>query len=133
MKLELEVKAWAGIIHNFENPQVDSWTPRDWRGFESLSFWLYGRNSNTPLFVDIMDNRNPDSIAADAEVFTYSFSDNFSGWRLIRVPFSEFFRKEIGNNAPHDGLGLAEVHGWAFGSLQTRGPITYYLDDFSLR
>ncbi len=133
LQLDLDVKAWAGVIHTFENKQVDTWTPRDWRRFKSLSFWMFGQNTNASLFVEILDNRNPGSRVGDAEVYTYSFSDNFSGWRFIRVPFSEFFRKEIGNNAPNDGLGLAEVHGWAFGSLQTRGPVTYYLDNFSLR
>src|SRR5678815_5977754 len=41
-------------------------------------------------------------------------------------------RKEIGNGAPNDGLGLTEVHGWAFGALGTGGPRTYYLDQVTL-
>ena len=43
------------------------------------------------------------------------------------------WRKEVGNGAPVDGLGLSEVHGWAFGTTNTGGPITYYLDNFELR
>jgi len=133
LQLDLDVKAWAGVIHNFENAAVNTWTPRDWRGFNGFSFWLYGNNTNTPLFVEILDNRNPCSAASDAEVYTYTFADNYSGWKLITVPFEKLTRKEIGNGAPNDGLGLSKVHGWAFGTLNTGGSITYYIDDFELR
>ncbi len=133
LELKLNVKAWAGVIHRFESADVDRWIARDWRRFNSLSFWLYGNNSNTSLYVEFMDNRNPDSVTGAAELFTYTFTDNFSGWKLITIPFNEFFRKDIGNDAPNDGQGLAEVHGWAFGSLNTNGPISFYLDDFQLR
>ena len=133
LQLDLDVKAWAGVIHNFEDAAVNTWTPRDWRGFDQFSFWLYGNNTRTSLFVELLDNRNPCSTAGDAEIYTYTFTDNFSGWKLITVPFEKLTRKEIGNGAPNDGLGLAEVHGWAFGTLNTGGSVTYYIDDFELR
>jgi len=133
LQLDLNVKAWAGVIHNFEDAAVSRWTPRDWRGFNEFSFWMYGNNRNTSLFVEILDNRKPCPAAGGAEVYSYSFTDNFSGWKRISVAFEELGRKEIYNDAPNDGLGLAEVHGWAFGTLNTDGPITYYIDDFELR
>lgn len=133
LKLDLDVNAWAGVIHNFENETADSWSPRDLSAFREFSFWLYGHNSGTSLFIDILDNRNPGSTFDDAERYTYTFDDNFSGWKKITVPFSHMLRKPIGNRAPDDGLGLAEVHGWGLGSLHTGGPVTYYLDDFELR
>ena len=133
LQLDLDVKAWAGVIHNFENPAVNRWTPSDWRGFSEFSFWLYGNNTNTSLFVEIADNRKPCPNPAGAEVYTYPFTDNFSGWKKITVPFAKLVRKEIYNDAPNDGLGLSEVHGWAFGTLNTGGPLTYYIDDFEIR
>jgi hypothetical protein len=46
---------------------------------------------------------------------------------------TDFVRKEIGNGAPNDGFGRDEVHGWAFGSLNTGGAtVTYYLDNVAL-
>lgn len=42
-------------------------------------------------------------------------------------------RKEIGNSAPNDGLGLSTVHGWGLAALQTSGEITYFIDDVALR
>ena len=133
LQLDFNVKAWAGVIHNFENAAVSRWTPRDWRGFSEFSFWLYGNNTNTSLFVEILDNRKSCPKPAGAEVYTYSFTDNFSGWKKITVPFAKLVRKEIYNDAPSDGLGLSEVHGWAFGALNTGGPLTYYIDDFELQ
>ena len=132
LELDLDVKAWGGVLHRFENKARNTWTPRDWRGSDAFSFWLYGNNTNTSLFIEILDNRKRRSTTPDAELFTYTFTDNFSGWKLIVVPFEDLVRKEIGNNAPNDGLGLSEVHGWAFGALNTGGPVTYYIDDLEL-
>ena len=132
LQIDLNVSRWAGVLHNFENVTTDRWTPQDWRAFGEISFWLYGRDSGTEFFVDILDNRNPGSMTDDAERYTYAFTDDFSGWRLIVIPFSKMMRKEIGNSAPIDGLGLSAVHGWAFGALATDGQATYYIDDVAL-
>jgi len=132
LQIDLNVSRWAGVLHNFENVTTDRWTPQDWRAFGEISFWLYGRDSGTEFFVDILDNRKPGSMTDDAERYTYAFADDFSGWQLIVIPFSRMMRKEIGNGAPIDGLGLAEVHGWAFGALATDGQATYYIDDVAL-
>jgi beta-glucanase (GH16 family) len=127
-----DVTAFAGFIHNFTNAAVDTWVPQDWSGFEGLGFWLYGQDTGTTVFVDIIDNRNPGSTSDDAERFTVDLIDNFSGWQLFEFPFSSFARKEIGNGAPNDGLTLSQVHGWAVGTLDTPGQITTYIDDAAL-
>jgi beta-glucanase (GH16 family) len=129
LQLDLNVSVFAGFIHSFENETADTWVTQDWSAFEGLGFWLYGTGSGTDLFVDIVDNRNPGSSVDDAERYSVAFKDNFSGWRYIKLPFADFTRKEIGNGAPNDGLGLTEVHGWAFGTLNTRGSRSYYIDD----
>ena len=133
LQLNLNVDAWAGVVHSFENETVDTWMPRDWRGFNAFSFWIYGNNNGNSLYVEILDNRKPCPESGAAELYTHVFTDNFSGWRLITVPFAKLVRKEIGNDAPNDGLGLSAVHGWAFGALNTDGPVTYYIDDFGVR
>jgi len=133
LRLDLDIPDWGGIIHHFQDASGSHWTAADWRGFESVSFWLRGTNSGTGLFIEILDNRNPCSTMADAELFSYSFKDDFLGWKRITVPFDKFTRKEIGNGAPDDGMSLASVHGWAFGVLHTGGPLTLYLDNFELR
>lgn len=132
LQMDVEVTSFAGFIHGFTNDAGDAWIPQDWSTREGFSFWMYGSNSGTAMFVDILDNRNPGSTDDDAERWTVAFNDDFTGWQLLEFPFASFTRKEIGNGAPNDGLGLFEVHGYAIGTLDTGGLQTYYFDDVSL-
>jgi predicted outer membrane repeat protein len=132
LQMDLNVEAWAGFVHNFENEAVDTWVSQDWSAYEGISFWLYGTGSGTSMFLDVLDNRNPDSTADDAERWTFSFVDDFSGWQEIKIPFADMTRKEIGNGAPNDGFNLTEVHGYGLGTLNTGGPTSYYLDNVML-
>ena len=131
--MDIDSTSFAGFIHGFSNPPtLDAWIPQDWSTSEGISFWMFGSNSAAGMFIDILDNRNPGSTTDDAERWTVAFVDDFTGWQLLEFPFASFTRKEIGNGAPNDGLGLFEMHGYALGALGTGGPQTYYLDDVSL-
>ncbi len=132
LQMDVDVASFAGYIHAFENEAVDTWVTQDWSTREGISFWMFGSNSGTQMFIDILDNRNPGSTTDDAERFTVPFTDDFTGWQLLEFPFADFVRKEIGNGAPNDGLGLFEMHGYAFGTLGTGGPQIYYVDDVSV-
>ncbi|MBW6474165.1 MAG: CIA30 family protein [Anaerolineaceae bacterium] len=132
LQMDMNVVSWAGFVHNFENEAVDSWISQDWSAYEGIAFWLYGTNQGTSMFFDVLDNRNPDSTRDDAERWTYSFVDDFSGWREIKIPFADMTRKEIGNGAPNDGFNLTEVHGYGLGTLTTGGETSYYLDNVVL-
>src|SRR6266542_3232323 len=133
LKLDLNVVSYAGVTHGFENATADQWVSQDWSAYEGISFWLYGTNSGTDLFVDVLDNRNsPPPTTDDAERWSVAFKDNFIGWQEIKLPFAIMARKEIGNGAPNDGFGLTEVHGWAFGTLGTGGSKSYYIDNVSV-
>ncbi|MDX1601355.1 MAG: carbohydrate binding domain-containing protein, partial [Anaerolineales bacterium] len=133
IQVDLDVTDFAGFIHNFTNDTYDAWIPQDWTAYEGFAVWLYGQNSGTSIFFDLLENLNPEAEPGDtAERWTVTLTDDFTGWRYFEFPFSDFVRKGIGNNAPNDGLTLDEVHGWAFGTLGTPGPVTYYLDGASL-
>ena len=132
LTMDVDSTSFAGFIHAFENDAVDTWVPQDWSRAEGISFWMYGQNSGAQLFMDILDNRTPGSTTDDAERFTVPFVDDFSGWQLLEFPFADFVRKEIGNGAPNDGLGLVEMHGYALGALNTGDPQTFYVDEVSV-
>jgi len=133
LQMDVDATSWAGFVHNFENAAVDTWLPQDWSAYEGVSFWLYGNNSGTNMFLDVLDNRNAVSTTDDAERWTFVFLDNFSGWQAITVLFSDMTRKEIGNGAPNDGFGLMEIHGWGLGALYSNQlQQTYYMDNVTL-
>lgn len=131
LKFDANVNGWGGLTHAFENEDVDTWVPQDWSSYEGISFWIYGQNTGNQLLFEVQDNRNPGSTGADTEIWSHAFVDDFSGWRMFVLDFdADFTRKEIGNGAPNDGFGRDEVHGWAFGTLNTGGAtVTYYLDN----
>lgn len=134
LQLDSNVPAgsWGGVVHAFENTAVDTWVTQDWSRYVGISFWLYGNNTGSTLFVDILDNRAPGTTGDTAERFSTDIIDNFSGWQYIEIPFSSLNRKEIGNGAPNDGLTLTQVHGWAIGVFSAGQPFTNYVDDVSL-
>jgi hypothetical protein len=71
--------------------------------------------------------------AADtAERFEYSFTDDFTGWRLINLPFADFTRSvQQPAGAPDDGLDLTEVWGFGF-RLPAGSSGAFYLDRVKL-
>jgi beta-glucanase (GH16 family) len=132
LQIDFDVTSYAGVVENFHDAALTAWVPQDWSHYQGFALWLYGTGSGTDLFVDLIENRNPGSTHDDAERWTVGFKDDFTGWKQLRFPFATLVRKEIGNGAPNDGLGLTEVHGWAFGALGTGGPRRYYLDQVTL-
>ena len=123
---------FAGVTHAFENEAVDTWTPQDWSRFVGISFWLYGNNTGSVLFIDVQDNRAPGTTGDTAERYSIDIIDDFSGWQFFEIPFASLNRKEVGNGAPNDGLNLTEVHGWAFGVFDAGQAFSNYIDDIAL-
>jgi beta-glucanase (GH16 family) len=118
---------WGGMTNHFTNDAVDTWVTQDWSTYAAISFWVYGTNSGETMLFEVQDNRNPGSIKDDAQIWSYPFPDNFTGWKRFVVMFDEFTMKIIGNGAPEDDFDRDQVHGWAFGSTGFNG--TTYLDD----
>ncbi|MEM7539733.1 MAG: carbohydrate binding domain-containing protein [Chloroflexota bacterium] len=129
IRVDGDVTSWGGFTHAFSNETADRWLSQDWSQHVGFGFWIYGGNTGNRLFIDILENRNPDATTEDAQRWTYEFGDDFSGWGYIEIPFSAFYYKDVGNGAPNDDLTLEEVHGWAFGMWPTNGSQTYYLAD----
>ncbi len=132
-KVEINAPSYGGTTHAFENVAVDTWTPQDWSGYVGITFWLYGQKTGKDLLFEINENRKLGSTTADAEIWSHTIKDDFSGWKQIVLNFrNDFTRKDIGNGAPNDDFTREQVHGWAFGALATGGPVTYYLDNVGL-
>jgi beta-glucanase (GH16 family) len=130
--MDFTVQSFGVVVNAFTDPAATQWLTQDWSPYEGVQFWLYGSGNNTDLFIDVIDNRPVGSQQDNAERFSVGFKDTTAGWRLVQIPFDDLNRKDIGNGAPNDGLGLTEIHGWAFGTLATSGTQTYYIDDVSV-
>src|SRR6185295_1642421 len=51
----------------------------------------------------------------NAERYQTSFTDNFTGWQKITVPFASFTRSaDQPAGAPNDGMNLTAVNGYGF-------------------
>ncbi|MBP7963201.1 MAG: family 16 glycosylhydrolase [Caldilineaceae bacterium] len=126
--------SWAGFTHAFMNEAGDEWVSQDWSSYLGLGLWLYGNATGGSLFVDIQENRAPDSVADDAERWSMDIIDDFEGWQYVELPFENFHRKEIGNGAPNDGFALEQVHGYAVGVYGSTdmGAQTNYVDNITL-
>lgn len=104
---------------------------QNWINFTAVSFWMYGTNSGNSYQFEIFDNRS-DPGTDTAERFDTLFSDNFSGWQQVVIPFADFSRATDfqPGGAPDDGLTLTEMWGWAVPLDGNAGVLR--LDDVSL-
>ena len=105
---------------------------QDWSSYDGLSFWFYGANSGAMYRVILSDNLNPNVPGDTAERFAYEFHDNAAGWRLVSIPWADFFRDYIYQppGAPNDGLTLTAMQAYAL-ALPT-GTRTVRLDQVAL-
>ncbi len=132
LSISYDIASYGGFTHVLTNGTA--WTPQDWTSHSALDFWLYGANSGGDIQVEIFDNRAPGSTTDTAERWYYRITDDFTGWRLFSLPFADFQRRTDWQpgGAPADGLGLTEVHGYAFGFPAGVGAFTNYLDNITL-
>ena len=113
--------------------------PQDWRGTDGFAFWFHGAGSGLVYQAEIFDNRS-DPTTDTAERFDFDFTDDTSGWRHVRIPFSAFERATDFQppGAPDDGLTLTEMWGWSIvlpqgtgaPAVDDVGPIDHVIDTF---
>jgi Carbohydrate binding domain (family 11)/PEP-CTERM motif len=132
LQMDVQTNSFAGVVHVFENAAVNALAPQNWSSFDAMTLWLYGHNTGNALYIDVLENRQAGSTGYPFEIWTSTFTDDFSGWKQRSFAFAGLTRKDIGNGAPNDGLTLTTVHGWALGAESTGGPRTYYVDNVQL-
>jgi beta-glucanase (GH16 family) len=133
LRVSYNIGAFGGFTHAFTD-DGENWTTQDWTDFSALDFWLYGAETGAMIQVEIFDNRAPDSTSDTAERWYYRVDDDFSGWEFFSIPFEYFQRRTDWqpSGAPSDGLGLTEVHGYAFAFPAGVGEHVSYIDNVTL-
>lgn len=127
-----DISAWGGFSHVFTDGE--NWVGADWSDFYGIQFWYYGNNTGGTTQFEIFDNRAPGGTTDSAERWFYHIADDYEGWQLFQIPFSDFQRRTDWqpDGAPDDGLGLNEVSGYAFGFPAGVGSQTTYIDQIAL-
>ncbi|MBE2198620.1 MAG: family 16 glycosylhydrolase [Anaerolinea sp.] len=91
LSVTANVPTWAGFGAAINPVQ-------DWSDYDALSFWFYGANSGALHELEIQTAPGDDRRA--------EFTDNFTGWRQIILPFSTF-----GAGGAYD---VTQVDNWVF-------------------
>jgi beta-glucanase (GH16 family) len=130
LEVAYNIGAWGGFTHAFEDGS--DWVSQDWSRYDGVSFWLYGNNTGGIIQTEVFDNQQLGNGGDSAERWYYRITDDYTGWRFFRIPFSAFQRRTDyqPGGAPNDGLNLTEVSGYAFGFPAKTA--TAYIADYAL-
>ncbi len=103
---------------------------QDWSTSEGIGFWFFGQNTGKVYRVELQDT--PD-VSTEPERWNTSFSDSFSGWRYVALPFATFQFRQDYQPGPNDHqLTLDQMKAWLFDLTLATGPGALLIDDVSL-
>ncbi|GAA4819010.1 hypothetical protein GCM10023220_59910 [Streptomyces ziwulingensis] len=103
-----DISGYGGFTHQFAN----AGPAHDWSAHRGVRFWWEGHDSGKRIAYEIKDGgANGDA----SELWTTSFADDFTGWKQIELPFSDFaYRTDYQPVGGIDQLlGLTEMWGYA--------------------
>ncbi|MEK9518490.1 glycosyl hydrolase [Streptomyces sp. adm13(2018)] len=128
-----DISGWGGFTHDFAFDRP----AHDWTAYKGIRFWWYGQNtaplppgSGKRIALEIKDGG---ANGEASELWTTSFTDDWEGWHLVEIPFSEFqYRTDYQPVGGIDQvLGLDRMWGYAV-TLPTGGPGSFALDGVEL-
>ncbi|MEU0394405.1 glycoside hydrolase family 3 N-terminal domain-containing protein [Streptomyces sp. NPDC006208] len=128
-----DISGWGGLTHDFAFDKP----AHDWTGRKGIRFWWYGQNtaplppgSGKRIHFEIKDGG---ANGEASELWTTSFTDDWEGWHLVELPFTDFVYRA--DYQPVGGidqvLGLNETWGYAL-TLPTGAPGSFALDGVEL-
>ncbi|MFJ8073330.1 glycoside hydrolase family 3 N-terminal domain-containing protein [Streptomyces sp. NPDC096176] len=128
-----DISGWGGVSHDFAFDKP----AHDWTASKGIRFWWYGQNtaplppgSGKRINFEIKDGG---ANGEASELWTTSFTDDWEGWHLVEIPFSDFVYRA--DYQPVGGidqvLGLNEMWGWAL-TLPTGAPGSFAMDGMEL-
>ncbi|MEV6250904.1 glycoside hydrolase family 3 N-terminal domain-containing protein [Streptomyces sp. NPDC051742] len=128
-----DIGGWGGFTHDFAFDRP----AHDWTAYKGIRLWWYGQNtaplppgSGRRIALEIKDGG---ANGEASELWTTSFTDDWEGWHLVEIPFSEFVYRT--DYQPVGGidqvLGLDRMWGYAV-TLPTGGPGAFALDGVEL-
>ncbi|MFD4528763.1 glycoside hydrolase family 3 N-terminal domain-containing protein [Streptomyces sp. NPDC058470] len=103
-----DISGYGGYSHDFASGQP----AHDWSAHKGIRFWWDGQNNGKKIPFEIKDGG---ANGAASELWTTSFTDDFTGWKQIEIPFADFaYRTDYQPVGGIDHiLGLTEMWGYS--------------------
>ncbi|GAA3295755.1 hypothetical protein GCM10020295_23680 [Streptomyces cinereospinus] len=103
-----EISGYGGFTHEF--PAAGP--AQDWSAHQGVRFWWDGRNNGERIAFELKDGG---AHGGASELWTTSFTDDFTGWKQIEIPFTDFtYRTDYQPVGGIDHvLGLTGMWGYA--------------------
>ncbi|MDH6219381.1 glycoside hydrolase family 3 protein [Streptomyces pseudovenezuelae] len=121
-----DISGYGGFTHDFAATEP----AHDWSAHKGIRFWWDGQNNAKKIALELKDGG---AHGEASELWTTSFTDDFSGWRQIEIPFTDFVYRT--DYQPVGGidhvLGLTQTWGYAV-TLPVGAPGQFAMDDVEL-
>ncbi|MGW1538180.1 glycoside hydrolase family 3 protein [Streptomyces aureus] len=105
---DYDISGYGGFTHDFAADRPG----HDWSAHKGIRFWWDGRDTAKKISFEIKDGG---ANGEASELWTTSFTDDFTGWKQIEIPFADFVYRT--DYQPVGGidhvLGLTQMWGYA--------------------
>ncbi len=103
-----DISGYGGFTHDFAFAEP----AHDWSASKGIRFWWEGRGNGKKVNFELKDGG---ANGEASELWTTSFTDDFTGWKQIEIPFTDFaYRTDYQPVGGIDQiLGLTETWGYA--------------------
>jgi beta-glucosidase len=103
-----DISGYGGFTHDFAADQP----AHDWSAHKGIRLWWDGQNNGKKIAFEIKDGG---ANGEASELWTTSFTDDFTGWKQIEIPFTAFtYRTDYQPVGGIDHvLGLTQMWGYA--------------------
>ncbi|MET8166903.1 glycoside hydrolase family 3 N-terminal domain-containing protein [Streptomyces sp. NPDC005329] len=103
-----DISGYGGFTHDFAFAEP----AHDWSAHQGVRFWWEGRDNGKKIAFELKDGG---ANGEASELWTTSFTDDWTGWKQVEIPFTEFtYRTDYQPVGGIDQvLGLTETWGYA--------------------
>ncbi|MFF9206946.1 MULTISPECIES: CIA30 family protein [unclassified Streptomyces] len=121
-----DISGYGGFTHDYAANEP----PHDWSAHRGIRLWWEGHGTGRKITFEIKDGG---AHGEASELWTTSFTDDFTGWKQIELPFTDFVYRT--DYQPVGGidhvLGLTRMWGYAV-TLPTGALGTFAMDGVEL-
>lgn len=121
-----DISGYGGFTHDY----AAAGPAHDWSARKGIRFWWEGQNNGKKVAFELKDGG---ANGEASELWTTSFTDDWTGWRQVEIPFADFaYRTDYQPVGGIDHvLGLTEMWGYAL-TLPVGAPGRFAMDGVEL-